>query len=508
MDTGRVHVIQHRRAVAALAVFGLLVTACGSRLTDEQREFALAGGGGGGGAGLGVGGPIAGGDLEGDPVDGGDLGLPGDGGAEVGPGGGGEGGASGEGAGDGAGGGAEGGGEGGGGGGGARDTRAAPPGGNGGATDRGVTEDRIVIANVADVSGPVPGLFRDAQLAVAAYVAYFTATEGTVYGRRIELLALDSRMDSGQGRAHYLRACQDAFAGVGSMSAFEEGAAPPINDCRIPDLRTAATSAPLQTARTVYSGEVQALGQVNGSAFRRWAEQHPGAVKKSAYLWIENATTNFQTGQNRRALETIGYEWLIEQPIAIAETSYDGFALDMARAGVEFVTFQGDYTQAIRLAQAMASQGVEPVVYALQPNVYSQRLIQAGGSDVEGIQIYASATPLEEIERLDEMKLYRDWLRQVDPRATPTYLGMYAWSMAKLFVEGVKEVGPELTRAEFLEFMDGVTGWDGNGLHAPQDIGPKRMKDCHLILQVQGGKFVRTWPDRGWTCRDAPLRVP
>ncbi|WP_052666565.1 ABC transporter substrate-binding protein [Nitriliruptor alkaliphilus] len=511
---------QQRRVVAAVAAFALLLTACGSRLTDEQREFALAGGGGG----TGVGDQLAAGEGlgEADLLDETDLDLPEAGGAEVGPeggdtapdaaaGGAGSGGGDGSGDGDGSGGGdGSGDGDGSGGGDGAansNDTRAAPPGGNGGATDTGVTEDRIVLANVSDISGAVPGLFEDAQKAAAAYVAYFTASEGTIYGRQLQLLPLDSRLDAGQARAQYLRACEEAFAGVGSMSAFEEGAAGPVKDCGIPDVRATTTSAEMQRLPNVYSGEVQTVGNVNGSAFRYWAEQHPEAVKKAAYLWIENSTTNFQTGQNRKALAKVGYNWVYEQPIQIAETNYAAFVIEMKNRGVEFVTFQGDYTQAIRLRQAMQQQNFEPVVYGLQPNIYSPRFLEAGGSSVEGTEIYMSAVPLEEIGNNEEMQLYAQWLKQVDPRAHPTYLGLYAWSVSKLTVETLKKIGPEVTRAKLIAELDKVTGWTGNGLHAPQDIGPRRNNDCHLVVQVQDGRFVRTWPAKDWVCRDRALRV-
>lgn len=498
---------QHRRVVAGVAVCALLVTACGSRLTEEQREFAIAAATGGGDAPADLdpvgelageaGGAQVDADLEPGAEPGEGAAVPGEPAAAPGE-------AAPEAGGDTGGGGA---GESGGGGDTPADTRAAPPGGNGGATDTGVTEDQIVLANVADISGPVPGIFEDAQKAAAAYVAYFTASEGTIYGRQLRFLPLDSRLDSGQNRQQYLRACDEAFAAIGSMSAFEEGAADPVQNCGIPDVRTVTTSEPMQRVPNAYSGEVQTIGWVNGSAFRHWADQHPRAVEKAAYLWIENATTNFQTGQNRAALRTIGYEWVYERAIQVAESNYAAFVLDMKNRGVEFVTFQGDYTQAVRLAEAMDQQNFEPTVYALQPNVYHSRFLAAGPA-VEGAEIYMSSIPLEEIGNSEELQLYRQWLKQVDPRAEPTYLGMYAWSVSRLVVEGLKAIGPNATREALIDYLDEVSGWDGNGLHAPQEIGAKVNTDCHLIVQVQGGTFVRTFPDRAWSCQDSALRVP
>src|SRR5688500_12316450 len=49
--------------------------------------------------------------------------------------------------------------------------------GTGGATDKGVTAGEITIANISDISGPVPGIFQSAQQATKAFVEYFNATQ-------------------------------------------------------------------------------------------------------------------------------------------------------------------------------------------------------------------------------------------------------------------------------------------------------------------------------------------
>ncbi len=374
------------------------------------------------------------------------------------------------------------------------DTRAAPPGGNGGATDTGVTTDTIMIANAADISGAVPGLFEDAQKAVAAYVAYFTATEGTVYGRQLELQSLDTKMSTSGNRNAYLQACDQAFATVGSMSAFDEGAAPVIQQCSLPDLRTAAVNRDIQTIPTAYSTDAMQPDKLPVSQYNFWKEQAPEAVKHAAFLYISSDTTEYQTAQVRSGTQKIGYEWVYVQPIDLSETNYSGFVLKMKEKGVQFVTIQASYQQAVRLAQAMKQQDFHPTIYALQSNMYTPKLIEQGGDAVEGVQIALPSVMVEDSARYPEMQTYATWLTQVDPNASPTGLGLYAWSAAKLFVHLLKQVGPDLTRQKLVAAISDVHDWDGGGLLPPQDIGNRMPSDCINILEIKGGRFVRIEP--------------
>src|SRR3712207_2399076 len=197
-----------------------------------------------------------------------------------------------------------------------------PPGGNGGETDTGVNETEIVTSNISDTSGAVPGLFKDAQLAVQSYVEYFNRTYRTIYGRKLKYLPLDSQLDSGGNRNKYIQACDESFAAVGSMSAFEQGAKEQIRSCGIPDLRTAAVNNEVMGLPTVFPADASRVGVQPMAEYQYWKKRYPQAVKKSAYLFITSETTKFQTNQVRRATEKIGYRWPVYREIPLSQTNY------------------------------------------------------------------------------------------------------------------------------------------------------------------------------------------
>lgn len=377
------------------------------------------------------------------------------------------------------------------------DTRSMPAGGNGGATDVGVTADSIKIFQVADDNGAVPGLFKDTKLAVQAYFNYFAASEGTVYGRRIDLTTLDSNLDSNRNRTHYIKVCEEGFAAVGSMSAFDEGVAGPVRDCGVPDLRTAAVSKDALESPTVYTTDAMKPGLLPVTDYYYWAENFPESVKKAGYLYINNDVTTFQVNQNVRGLTKIGYDFIYgPTPIDVTETNYTSFILEMKDLGVDYLTFQGAYQQAVKIAQTAQQQDFNPTIYALQSNLYDPRLIETGGSAIEGAHVAKNEVMIEEIDAYPELQLYAQWLQSVDPEARPTGLGMYAWGSARLFVELIKDIGPNLTRQALLDRLGSLDGYTAGGILPPQNIGEKIPNDCTVIVEVKNGAFVRLFPQQ------------
>jgi len=503
------------RSTVMLVVLSMVVTACGTRLSEDDRELVIAGLTGGGGGG-GIVAPSEGVVTDGGETtdgttstDGGDTtgttggstagtagtttgGTAGTAGTTTGGTDGGTGGTTGQ---------------------AGTDTRAAPPGGNGGATDVGVTETEIVIYNVVDVGGVIQGLFEDARDATQAYWAYFSSTEGTIYGRQIKYQFRDAGMSTQNNRSHYLEACQNAFAAVGSMSAFEQGAAGPIKDCEkgpIPDIRTAAVSPEIQTLPTVISTDAMRPGQVPLSEWTYYKEVvGDEGVKKAGYLWINNATTSFQTQQNRDATtKHLGYTWVEEIPIGLSETNYASIIQQLRSSDVQLVAFQGDASQAIRLGEAMREQNWYPQLFGLQSNTYGQKLLDGMRDKAEElVSIYSVAQTgalVEEIQSNQEMQLYAEWLQRVKPGAKPTGLGLYAWASMKLFVDAVKAVGPNLTRAALVEELRKVNDFTANGLLPPQKIGEQIATDCIIMLRIEGGQFVRAEPGNDYRCRPEP----
>ena len=496
-----------QRLGAAVVLCALLTGACGARLTSGQRQEALSYGRGGGSGGLGSTGSDNGTGTTGAGTTG--LGTTGGTtGAALTTGGTATGGTTGA---IGTTGGATGGSATGGTTGPAStDWTKMPAGGNGGATDVGVTANSITVANVSDVSGAVPGLFEDARFAVQAYFKYFAARYGTLYGRKINVLALDSQLDSGANRSASIQACNESFSGVGSVSAFDQGGAPVIAACKskgglYPDLRGLATTDQMKAVSNVYPVDAAGVGGTRSLGQFGWVkDKFPAAIKKAAYVFSDGEVTRQTSSQDEEGTtKVLGYNWVATIPVATTETNYGPAAQQIKSAGAQYVTFVGAYQQAASLARSMKSLGWTPQVYAPTVTAYTPNFITQAGDALAGNYTYVGVISAlnEEMQGNPELQLYAQWLQQVKPGALPTNIGAFAWGAAQLWLQKMIEIGPRPTRGALLAKIAAVHRFTGNGLFPGQDVGGRNLGDCVNVVVVSGGKFVRYTPTAPHTYR-------
>ena len=477
--------MRRTRLVAALAALSFVSAGCGARLTAEQRDLALRGAAGP----VTSSGTVTGGQPSARPLTGGQTGPaggpagpaagPSSGpvrggvaaprpGATTGPVAGGP----------------------------AASPACAVPDGKGGATAVGVTPDSITLANVADISGPVPGIFESARQAVTAFAAYWNATYGGVCGRKLKTVNYDSRTDANGHREAYLRACETAFAAVGSMSAFDHGGAAVAEQCGIVDVAAVPVTPEHQNAKTTYGAAGQKAGTISSTLPRFIQSTYPGAQSKAAYLYLDAGASAIYAEANIRAYEAYGHGWkfVYREGIDVSTFNYAPYVQKMKDLGVRYVQFLGSYQHAAKLALAMRDQGFKPDMFLMDPTAYNPEFVKQGGSAVEGAYVFTDAVMFEEAAGNPELRTYLTWLDRVAPGAQPSYFGLYAWSAARLFVTEAAAVGPNLTRKAVLDRLERVDNWTGNGLHSPQHVGPKMTPECWAFLRLQGGRWHRAHP--------------
>lgn len=355
----------------------------------------------------------------------------------------------------------------------------------------GITDTTITIGNSSDISGPVPGLFESAQDATKAFVAYFNKSNPDgICGRTLVLKNYDSRTDDPADQRNHVDACENVFAMVGSMSAFDSGGAAVTEQCGLPDLRSAGVTGQRQECATCFGAQSTIAGEVNNVVADHVLKNFPDAAQNAASLYI-NAGAAAENGQLQpKAMKARGMKFVYEQSVDTAEFNYAPYVQGLKNNGARHVQFLGGIPQYVRLAQTMEQQGYKPDVYVVDPTAYHPDYIKGAGSAAEGTVAFINFVPFEEAASNAEMQLYLQWLQQTKPGATPDFFGLFAWSAARLFVEQASKLGGKLTRPALVQAMRGVTKWTANGMHSPQEVGPKRTGECWRFVEVKGGKWV------------------
>ncbi len=367
---------------------------------------------------------------------------------------------------------------------------------------KGISNSTIKIGNIADVSGPVPGLFKSVQDAMKAYVAYFNATS-SICGRKLQLDPLDSQTSSSGDQQASSTACANDFAIVGSMGAFDDGGAQTVTQCGIPDLRTAVTESARLKSPDVYAAQSLNVSYEPTEPADYYKQAFGNdVITHAAFIYLDAGASSLNADSEIKAWTSRGFKFIYKAGVPVTEFNYTKYASDMQSAGVKYVQWVGAYQQAISLAKAMAQQNFHPQ-FIMDPVAYDPGFVSSGGSAVNGTHVWINSALFSEAGNNPELQNYMNWLKRVAGNTPPTYFGIYAWGAAELFTQLAIKLGGKLTRQSLLDALKGVDNYTGNGLFGPQHVGAedhRQLLPVHHVEERQLGarrsEQAHLWHDR------------
>src|SRR5437879_6049852 len=196
---------------------------------------------------------------------------------------------------------------------------SAPAGGNGGATDVGVTATSITLGNVSTLTGPVPGIFQGAVIGTQAAVAYLNS-QGGLYGRQFKLDVRDDQFDTGQNRAQTIDLIPKSFAFAGSFSLYDDAAISQIKSSNIVD-----TSYSLSDARRAIPNNFSVQPGHKGwrtGPLNYFKAKFPSSVTKVGTIYGDvPASVSSYLGW-KAAAESVGYKVTYERGFQPTETDF------------------------------------------------------------------------------------------------------------------------------------------------------------------------------------------
>ena len=82
----------------------------------------------------------------------------------------------------------------------------------------------------------------------------------------------------------------------------------------------------------------------------------------------------------------------------------------------------------------------------------------------------------------------------------PDFFAILSWVAADMFVQALTQAGPDPTQAKVLEQMRTFTDYSGDGLVQSINPAQKKQPQCFHVIEVKGGRWVPTFPAKGFTC--------
>lgn len=377
----------------------------------------------------------------------------------------------------------------------------APAGGNGGATDVGVTGTSITVGNVSDLGGPVPGLFQGGPYGVQAYFNYINS-QGGVYGRQLKLIASDDGLQCSQNEANYQNMVGGVFGFVGSWSLDDNcGAQIMSGHPNVPMVQTylnpQMAGLPNAYAMAPYDQQFY-LGP-----YLYLKQKYPDAITSVGTIVGNQAAAVAAWQHLKAAIQTIGYQVQYEDDFPPAQSNFSADVLRMKSQNIKMVILSSvNAPDAAIFSQEAAQQGYKPEVWVCVVCYSGGYIQEAGGAGaVEGQYEYLATAAFLADPTVPEVATYLRWMHTAYPNFSPDLFSTYSWANAALFVHILQQVGPHLTQKAVLAALAATPSFNDNGMTTTAQINAKKPSNCYNLFQIQGGQYLKVEdPPTGFRC--------
>jgi hypothetical protein len=139
------------------------------------------------------------------------------------------------------------------------------------------------------------------------------------------------------------------------------------------------------------------------------------------------------------------------------------------------------------------------IVWECTTACYDQKGMAAAGSAMEGQYVELAFLPFEEA---GSNKMLANFVKYVGKDKVSAF-ALYAFNAALVFQraagDATKSGVNDLTRANLLTALDGITSWNAEGMVGTTDLANRVSSNCVVLMQWKNGKFNRVFPTKKGT---------
>jgi len=177
----------------------------------------------------------------------------------------------------------------------------------------------------------------------------------------------------------------------------------------------------------------------------------------------------------------------------------------MKDANIDMMSTCMDSNGSLLIKQAMDAAGlVVPVQWG---EGYNQEFLDAYGDQLDGLHMSISEQPFEDPLPSEGMANYLEWMETTG--GSVHKISLAGWIVADLFVEGMKAIGENPTRAKLIKKLNTFDNFTAHGITSGIDWTVAHSDSaeglsCRAFLRVENGRFVQEFsePGKPFVCLD------
>ena len=398
------------------------------------------------------------------------------------------------------------------------------------ATEVGVTDDEIRVAVIADVENPLaPGVLQGSVDGVEGW-AKNVNKHGGLAGRKVVVDFLDSKLSADESRNAFIKACSEDFAVVGTSALFVNNV-DDIESCvdqagagsGLPDIAVLMTEVVQQCSPTTYS-------IIPATIVCDTKDEHPQTYRANAgrayyyrkkfgkdlhgvYLFASDLKAG--NNANRAAMtqmQDVGIKADAQFDVSVVapQSEYTPIVQSMKDSSSNYAQSGMAFTSTVALRREAKLQGLtDPdIIWDCTLQCYDRRLIEQGGSDVEGQYVSLVILPFDETNTNRELKTF---VSTVGKHKVDGFAAL-AWAAGVLFQQAVDQIVNKsgvngLTRKALLDSLGTFHAFDANGMIGTVDVAGRTPSRCYALVKVNHGRFVRVAPTKTGTFNCDPRNL-
>ncbi|MDB5727858.1 MAG: Extracellular ligand-binding receptor [Noviherbaspirillum sp.] len=353
----------------------------------------------------------------------------------------------------------------------------------------GVSNDLITLGQSAALTGPAQELGKGMRDGAKAYFDHVNAAGG-IHGRKIVLQTLDDGYEADRAAANTKQLIErdGAFALFGYVGTPTSNASiPAVVNARIPFF------APFTGAETLRDPPNRNIFHIRASYYQETEKiiEHVTtlSIKRIAVFYQDDAYGKAGLDGVLRALKKRNLDVVAVGTVERNSVNVAAAVQKIKQSEPQAIVMVSAYTSCAAFIKAMLAEGKRPLFWNIS-FVGSQALARELGANAAGVNIsQVVPAPWDDISPIvrEYRKLYiqngkREW----------DYVSMEGFIAAKVFVEGLRRAGRDLTRERLVAALESMSEYDAGGFVVR--FGPARHNGSNFVdltMIARNGKFLR-----------------